>query len=103
MDKREKFIREYPSLQQTAQNYLGSLYDPLDYPSVEEVATKFDFRLVFSPVPDAGDFRIDLPNSELDGIRQQYEANANERVEAAMGEQWGKLHDMIARMAEKPS
>lgn len=96
-----RFEVEYPSLQQTAQNYLGSLYDPADYPSPEEVCSKFGFRLVFSPVPDAGDFRIDLPNSELSAMRAQYEANANERVEAAMQEQWGKLHDMIARMSEK--
>jgi len=101
MDKREQFGREYPRLQQTAQNYLGDLYDPLDYPSLEEVMGKFDFRLVFSPVPDAGDFRLDLPQQELDAMRAQYESHANERVEAAMKEQWGKLHDMVARMSEK--
>ena len=101
MDKREQFGREYPRLQQTAQNYLGDLYDPADYPSLEEVMDKFDFRLVFSPVPDAGDFRVDLPTQELDVMRQQYEAQANERVAAAMKEQWGKLHDMVARMSDK--
>lgn len=101
MDKREQFGREYPRLQQTAQNYLGDLYDPLDYPSLEEVMGKFDFRLVFSPVPDAGDFRLDLPQQELDAMRAQYESHANERIEAAMKDQWGKLHDMVQRMSEK--
>jgi hypothetical protein len=80
---------------------LGDLYDPADYPSLDEVMGKFDFRLVFSPVPDAGDFRLDLPAQELDVMRRQYEAQANERVEAAMQDQWGKLHDMVARMSEK--
>lgn len=101
MDKREQFGREYPNLQRTAQNYLGALYNPEDYPSLEEVMDKFDFRLVFSPVPDAGDFRLDLPAQELDTMRKQYEANANERVASAMQEQWGKLHDMVARMSDK--
>lgn len=96
-----RFEVEYPSLQQTAHNYLGSLYDANDYPSVEEMRSKFGYRLVFSPVPDAGDFRIDLPQQELEIMRQQYEANANERVEAAMREQWGKLHDMVHRMSDK--
>ena len=96
-----KFEVEYPRLQQTAQNYLGSLYDAADYPSVEEMRSKFGYRLVFSPVPDAGDFRIDLPAQELDAMKAQYEASANERVEGAMKEQWGKLHDMVARMSEK--
>jgi len=101
MDKREQFIRNYPSLQHTAQNYLGSLYNADDYPSVDEVASKFDFRLVFSPVPDAGDFRLDLPTQELDAMRKQYEAHADERVATAMRDQWGKLHDMVGRMSEK--
>lgn len=96
-----RFEREYPNLQRTARNYLGDLYDPSDYPSVEEMRSKFGFRLVFSPVPDGGDFRLDLPKQELDAMRQQYETHANERVEAAMKDQWGKLHDMVARMSEK--
>lgn len=101
MDKREQFGREYPRLQQTAQNYLGDLYDPADYPSLDEVMAKFDFRLVFSPVPDAGDFRIDLPAQELVAMQQQYQAQADERVAAAMKDQWGKLHDMVTRMSDK--
>lgn len=101
LDLVNRFEREYPSLQRTAHNYLGDLYDPADYPSVEEMRAKFGYRLVFSPVPDAGDFRLDLPSQELDAMRAQYEANANERVEAAMREQWGKLHDMVSRMSEK--
>lgn len=101
MDKREQFGREYPRLKQTAQNYLGDLFDPSDYPSLEEVMSKFDFRLVFSPVPDAGDFRIDLPAQELVAMQQQYQAQADERVASAMKEQWGKLHDMVTRMSDK--
>lgn len=97
----ERFEREYPSLQRTACNYLGSLYDPADYPSPDEVRAKFGFRVVFSPVPDAGDFRIDLPSQEMDVMRKQYEASANERVEAAMKDQWSKLHDMVTRMSDK--
>ena len=96
-----RFETEYPSLQRTAQNYLGSLYDPSDYPSVEEMRTKFGFRLVFSPVPDGDDFRIDLPKQELEQMREQYEAQADERVALAMKEQWSKLHDMVSRMSEK--
>jgi hypothetical protein len=96
-----KFEVEYPRLQQTACNYLGSLFDANDYPSVDEMRSKFGFRLMFSPVPDAGDFRLDLPKQELDAMRTQYEANANERVSHAMNEQWDKLHTMVSRMSEK--
>lgn len=101
MNKREQFGREYPNLQRTAQNYLGDLYDPLDYPSLEEVMAKFDFRLVFSPVPDAGDFRIDLPAQELVAMQEQYQAQADERVASAMQDQWDKLHKLVSGMSDK--
>lgn len=100
-NKVSEFLLAYPRLVHTAQNYLGDLFDPTDYPDTDEVRSKFGFRLVFSPVPDAGDFRLDLPKQELDAMRTQYESHANERVEAAMQEQWGKLHDMVSRMSEK--
>jgi hypothetical protein len=34
-------------------------------------------------------------------MRAQYESHANERVEAAMREQWGKLHTMVENMSTK--
>ena len=100
-NKVEEFLVAYPRLVQTAHNYLGDLFDPTDYPSEDEVRAKFGFRLVFSPVPDAGDFRIDLPAQEMAAMQQQYQAQADERVASAMQEQWGKLHDMVARMSDK--
>jgi len=100
-NKVSDFLLAYPRLVQTAHNYLGTLFDPADYPEADEVRAKFGFRMVFSPVPTAGDFRIDLPVQEMEAMRQQYEAHANERVASAMKDQWGKLHDMVSRMSEK--
>jgi hypothetical protein len=100
-NKVSEFLIAYPSLVHTAHNYLGDLFDPMDYPDTDEVRSKFGYRLVFSPVPDAGDFRLDLPKQELDAMRMQYESHANERVEAAMREQWGKLHSMVENMSTK--
>ena len=100
-NKVSEFLVAYPRLVQTAHNYLGDLFDADDYPHADDVRAKFGFRMVFSPVPDAGDFRIDLPAQELVFMQEQYETHANERVASAMQEQWGKLHDMVARMSDK--
>jgi len=99
--KVDEFLLAYPRLVQTAHNYLGDLFDQTDYPESDEVRAKFGYRLVFSPVPDAGDFRIDLPAQEMVSMQQQYQAQADERVAVAMQEQWGKLHDMVSRMSDK--
>lgn len=97
----EHFIKEYPNLQAIAQTRLGSFYDPNDYPSAEEVASKFGFRLVFTPLAETGDFRLDVAKEELDELRRQYDENLNSRVADAMKSQWDKLHDLLTRMSDK--
>lgn len=101
MDKREQFGREYPRLLADAPKHLGALFDPEDYPSLEEVMSKFDFRLVFSPVPESGDFRLDLPAQDLAEMRAQYDAAFDTRLADAMREPWERLHTVLGAMTDK--
>lgn len=95
------FIADYPNLVTQARGNLGDLFDANDYPSAQEVAGKFGFRFVYSPLPEAGDFRIDLPAQEMEEIKRQYAAAQDERVNEAMRNAWGQLHDMLTGIAEK--
>jgi hypothetical protein len=97
----DNFIQQYPALVQTANNYLGTLFNPEDYPSVDEVRDKFGFRLVFSPVPESGDFRLQVAEQDLNDLRQQYESNFNDRLAEAMREPWDRLHKLLTGMSEK--
>ena len=95
------FVTVYPSLVQTAQNYLGGLFNADDYPSADEVESKFGYRLVVSPVPEAGDFRLDIPSQDLAEIRTQFDQSFNERLADAMREPWDRLHKMLSGMSDK--
>ena len=97
----DEFITAYPSLVQTAQNYLGALFNPEDYPSVDEVRSKFGFRLVFSPVPESGDFRLQVAEQDLQDLREQYEENFKGRLTEAMREPWDRLHKLLGDMSKK--
>jgi hypothetical protein len=97
----DNFLQNYPALVQTAHNYLGSLFNPEDYPSVDDVRDKFGFRLVFSPVPEAGDFRLQVAEQDLYELRQQYEESFSSRLADAMREPWDRLHKMLVGMSEK--
>jgi hypothetical protein len=66
----DKFIDNYPALVQTASNYMGTLFNQDDYPSPDTVREKFGYRLVFSPVPESGDFRLDLPAQDIREMEQ---------------------------------
>jgi len=97
----DNFVNQYPALVQTAQNYLGGLFNADDYPSADTVRSKFGFRLVFSPVPESGDFRLDVAEQDLQDLRQQYESNFNDRLADAMKEPWDRLHKLLTDMSKK--
>ena len=97
----DNFMVQYPSLVQTANNYLGTLFNPEDYPSADEVREKFGFRLVFSPVPESSDFRLQVAEQDLNDLRQQYEESFNDRIADAMREPWDRLHKLLTGMSEK--
>jgi hypothetical protein len=97
----DEFVDNYPALVQTAHYYLGTLFNPDDYPSAEEIRSKFDLRLTFSPVPEAGDFRLDVPANELAELSSQYETSFNTRMADAMKEPWDRLHKVLIHISEK--
>ena len=53
------------------QSWVTCLSD--DYPTVSALTNKFAFRLSYIPLPDAGDFRIDIGNEAMEQVRSHYE------------------------------
>lgn len=99
--KVDEFCLQYPNLMVAAQRSLGDMFNPAEYPSTEEVRDKFGFRLVFSPVPEAGDFRLKVGEQDLEELRQQYDSAYDQRVKDAMQSAWDKLHEMLNGMSAK--
>lgn len=95
------FLANYDALVAAAGTNLGDLFNTADYPSLDEVRGKFGLRLVFSPVPEAGDFRLDVPQSELEEIKQQYASDFDARLADAMRAPWDQLHTLLTGMSEK--
>ena len=97
----EDFYANYADLIDLAKHHMGDLFNPYDYPSIEELRNKFGFRLVFSPLPEGGDFRLDIPKADMDELGQQYESAFNDRLKDAMREPWDKLHKTLTHISEK--
>jgi hypothetical protein len=104
-DMVERFLAQYPTLVEDleagARFSLGDLYKPRDYPSVEEVRRKFKMSLDFSPVPVAGDFRIDINNAGRDQVIEIANRSAANRLAGAMQESWEKLHKVLSNLSTK--
>ena len=99
----DKLVDNYDNLKHASKIYMGSLYNEEDYPNADEVREKFGFRLVFSPLPESGDFRLDVPQQDLTEMREQYEVDFNARLTDAMRKPWNDLHAMLTSMSEKLS
>ena len=97
----EDFYANYADLIDLAKHHMGDLFNPYDYPSIEELRSKFGFRLVFSPLPEGGDFRLDIPKADMEELGEQYESAFNDRLKDAMREPWDKLHKTLTHISEK--
>lgn len=95
------FDREYPVLITSMALQLGSLFNRNEYPDPRTIVDKFGFAITYAPVPEAGDFRVDVPADALKELQANYKAEADSRIEAAMHEAWQRLHDTIVHMRDK--
>lgn len=97
----DRFLTEYPNLISAAAFTLGSLFEREDYPAVERIKDKFGFKYFFSPVPVAGDFRVDTHEAALRELHMQYENEFERRLQGAMKEAWTRLYECLDHMKER--
>ena len=95
------FFIAYPQLVTEAQVHLGTMYRATDYPDIADVQLKFGFRMAIDPIPESGDFRLDISAQDLDEMKAQYEAKFDERLAEAMRTPWERLHTVLTAMSEK--
>ena len=84
---------------------LGNLFDANDYPSVEELRGKFRYDLIYMPLPESGDFRLDTGNQAMEVVQQQlkdqYQTFYTEQINAAMKDLWQRLLEPLKNMSDR--
>jgi hypothetical protein len=95
------FLDAYDWEIQNSQLKLGDLFNPDEYPTRESLSEKFRFRFVAVPVPDAGDWRLDIGNEALTVMQEQYKKFYDEQLQTAMGDVWKRAHAALAKMSER--
>ena len=95
------FYIEYPRLVAEAPTALQGLHKAEDYPELTDVRLKFGFRRTVKPVPEAGDFRLDIPAYDLEEMRSEFMSQQDRKLAEAMREPWDRLHKTLVAMSEK--
>ncbi len=95
------FVATWDTLVDEARTALGSAFNSQDYPSLDALKGKFDFRWSVRPVPVADDFRVALGASEVASIRADIQAGLQATVTDAMRDVWTRMRDVVGKMAER--
>ena len=75
------FMSEYAALREAARFDLNDLFDEKDYPTPNEVKSRFTCSFEVMPLPDSADFRVIEGISEEEIERLTAHANANAEAE----------------------
>ena len=84
-----------------SQAKLGDLHNPNDYPSVNSLRSKFSFRLSYMPLPDVGDFRLDINTEAQNDIKAHYETYYTTQLNNAMNDVWKRVYKYLSKMSER--
>ncbi len=68
---------------------------------MDSLRSKFRFRLTYIPLPDAGDFRIDIGNEAAEEIKTHYNNYYSAQLNSAMNDVWHRTYDALTRMSER--
>ena len=95
------FVVIYPTLITAQALALGDMFKRDDYPSANEMMTKFSFRVNYMPVPSSGDFRVDVGNQAQVELKARLEALTQERIDSAMADVRERLSTHLKRMSDR--
>jgi len=96
-----RFLDRYDTLVAAAAFQLGALFNRDEYPTREKVRSRFAFDVALTPLPTAGDFRIEAESELQRDLIEQYEARTQRMVEAAQRDAWTRLHTALTHMVER--
>ena len=97
----EAFLSAYDWEITQAQAKLGDLFDVREYPSKDDLRSKFSFKVNYLPVPDAGDWRLDIANEAQVALREQYQAHYTQQLDNAMRDIWQRLYDTLSTLSRQ--
>lgn len=100
-DTVHSFLMVYPTLIAGMQLQLGALFNVAEYPSVQEIKSKFNFSSSIYPLPESGDFRVDIGKKAKAELEAQYREVYDRQLKGAMDEAWHRLHEVLSHLSER--
>lgn len=99
----DEFVKEYPDLCEAAKVALNGLWRSEDYPDASAIRSKFNIDVIFTPVPEAGDWRVSLSDDEIARLEAQVSERVTSAQAGAMREAWRRVYDLVQHAHDRLS
>ena len=97
---RRELLTKEADIHAEAQRRLGNMYNRDEYPSIDEIADSFGFKVEFNKVPEGGDFRVNLANVTVKAIVKDIEDATKERLEKATSDVFLRVFGVVDKMVK---
>jgi hypothetical protein len=94
------FLNNWANVMAQAQSSQGALFDASAYPDLSALRSEFRFRVVYTPVTDHGDFRVQMQEDEMDALRTAVEAATRESMNTMLRAPLERLRAAVAKLNE---
>jgi len=97
----DEFLTNYGDELEEEKNRLQGLFNPSDYPTVEELRSKYNLHYIMEPIPTSGDFRVDIQAEEVEKLKAQLEERLKEKTEEAVKELFQRLYNVVTHLSNR--
>lgn len=97
----DSFVQDYPVMRDQARVLLNGLYRDEDYPSAQDIRSRFAMDVSYSPLPNFGDVRVNLAADQIAEIETSIQDRVNSAIKIATSDAWQRLYDVVARISER--
>lgn len=94
-----QFLPEYGVKISAAAFQLGALFNRDEYPDVDQVQHKFGMSVRYTPVPESGDFRVDIANEAMNDLKDQYDMLYQYNLDKVTKDAWDRLHRVLTQLS----
>jgi len=95
------FVTIYPNLVSAQAFKMGTMFDRSEYPDANDIARRFGFNFYFTPLPERGDFRVDVGHDIATELEAEYEKVYGDRTKQAMEDLWARLYKVTKHLSER--
>lgn len=94
------FLNNWSNVMLEAQSRQGALFDPSAYPDMTSLKSQFRFRVLYRPVTDITDFRVQCQEEELELLRAQVQESTREEINTALKAPLIRLKEVLTKLHE---